>query len=386
MRFILKPTDLQENGRTATFIPLVTGGSGDGYWNVGTGARWKFTTTATRARVRCCATQSQFPFSPTNPSPSLLCYRVNGAEYWGPLVELGDNWYELVLPEGLSKTFELFVPPQGIVVLNQSVLGVYPVELEFNAPATVIAPVTSGNHRVIYGDSITTGMNASIAALQGFGGIMKRGLSDVNHARYQGVYSAGTLYAVGDIVKNNGSTWKKRTTAAAGTTPVVGTDWQIRGYDGRVTLLAHGYRRLYEDLNSAGSYSPTVAASFAASIAALSPTEIIFKIGVNEWVAGWSSTTFQAAYTGLLDALAASGASSVPIRCYSPLLTTTRETANGFGKTMDDYRAAVSASVSATIKSSCTYVNGKTILASGDLWDGLHPTYLGHQKLREAIL
>lgn len=381
MRFILTPTLAQENGRTATYTSLDSGGQGDGYWSFGTGARFSFTTSATRARVRCYATQSPFPFSQTNPSPSLLGYRVNGVEYWSGLVALGDDWYEMILPAGLSKRFELFVPPQGIVVLNQSVLGIYPVEIEFNGATTAVAATTGGNHRVIVSDSIGTGMNAAVASLQGFGGIMKRGISDAYHASYQGTYSAGTLYSVGQIVKYNGSTWKKLTTAAAGTTPTVGSDWQIRGYDGRVTLVAHGYRRLYDDAATGGA-----ATTFAATIAALSPTEIIFLIGTNDWVAGWSAASFQTGYTNVLNALAGTSASAVPVRCVSPLLTTTRETNNGYGDDMDDYRTAVSSAVAATSKSSVTYVDGKVILASGDLYDGLHPTYLGHQKLREALL
>lgn len=44
-------------------------------------------------------------------------------------------------------------------------------------------------------------------------------------ANYQGDYDAGTLYAVGESVTYNGSRFIKKTTAAAGTTPVDGADW-----------------------------------------------------------------------------------------------------------------------------------------------------------------
>lgn len=405
MRFQLDPTQLHENGKAAVFTPFVSGGSG-GYWNVGTGARWKFTTRATFARVRVYANQTN---DPRTMNLNLLCYRVNGQDYWANAVapyttgnttaqaSSGYADYEMLLPGGVgAKTFELFVPVIGVIVLNQAPKGVWPFEIEFNADAVYIAPTTTGAHRLIYGDSITTGPNAAVASLQGFAGIMKRGTSDplfpatsiATVPRWKGVYSAGTLYAVNDMVSYSGSTWRKLTTAAAGTTPAVGTDWEIRGFIGRVTEVAYGFRRLFDDCSN--GTAQTAFASFIAGLATGAP-ELLMMIGTNDWFNGWANVgQFQAAYTGFLNALSATSVATMPIRCVSPLLTTVREGANGAGNTMDDYRAAVSASVTAAMTAhptmNITFVDGKAILNANDLDDGLHPTTAGHAKLRAALL
>lgn len=50
---------------------------------------------------------------------------------------------------------------------------------------------------------------------------------------HQGVYAAGTLYAVGDTVEYAGVIWRKLTTAAAGTTPGFNTAaWAPDTYKG----------------------------------------------------------------------------------------------------------------------------------------------------------
>jgi lysophospholipase L1-like esterase len=404
MLFPIDPTLLTENGKTAVFVPSTTGGSG-GYWNVGTGARQLWTTRATAARVRVFCNQVN---DPRTTNLNLLCYRVNGQDYWAnavaPFTLTGSGtyaWYDLILPGGYtSKTVELFVPVIGVVVLNQPAKGAWPIEIEFNADAVSVAPVTTGAHRVIYGDSITTNMNAMVPSLQGFVGIMKRGTSDplypatsiASVPRWKGVYSAGTLYAVNDLVSYSGSTWRKLTTAAAGTTPVSSTDWEMRGYLGRVTQVAYGFRRLFDDAGSGGVYDATKAAAFAASLASVATgtPELLMMIGSNDWFNGWSNVAaFQTAYTGVLNQLFSTSLATVPIRCVSPIITTAREGANGAGNTMDDYRAAISASVTAAMTAhptmNITYVDGKAILATTDLDDGLHPNSAGHAKLRVAL-
>jgi len=399
MRFPIDPTLLTENGKTSVFVPATTGGSG-GYWNVGTGARQLWTTRATAARVKVFCNQIN---DTRTANLNLLCYRVNGQDYWAnavaPFTATGSGtygWYDLILPGGYaSKTVELFVPVIGVIVLNQPAKGAWPIEIEFNADAVSVAPVTTGAHRLIYGDSITTGMNAMVPSLQGFAGIMKRGTSDplypatsiASVPRWKGAYSAATLYAVNDLVSYGTATWRKLTTAAAGTTPVSGADWEMRGYLGRVTQVAYGFRRLIDDARDAPSQ-----AAFAALLASLATgtPSLDMMIGSNDWFNGWANVAaFQAAYTGLLNALFSTSIATIPIRCISPIITTAREGANGVGFTMDDLRAAISASVTAAMTAhptmNITYVEGKTILATTDLDDGLHPTSAGHAKLRVAL-
>jgi len=399
MRIRLDPAMLHESGNTPTFVPLVAGGSGDGYWKTETGARWKWTTRATYARVRCYATSDQNPYGSAT-YPNAIPYRVNGVDYWADQAALGDGWYDMYLPGGFAKTVELFVPFCNIIVFNGPVCGAFPVEIDFNDVATAIAPANTSPHLVGYGDSIMGGMNAPCAVLQGFMGTMKRGSSDLllsstsaaSQPRYKGTYSAGTAYAINDVVSYTpstpGATWIKTSSAAAGTTPAVGSDWQIRGFLGRVTQVAHGTRRLFDDCNG----SPAQA-TFATYLASLNPTKLLLMIGTNDWVIGFATpAAFQAAYTGLLNALFSTSAALIPITCVSPLLTAgpaSRESANGGGYTLDDFRSAVSAAVTAAMTAhptmNITFVNGKVILGAGDLFDGLHPTRAGHQKLRTAL-
>lgn len=385
-RSVLDPANLHENGKTPAFVPFVSGSSSDGYWNVGSGARWKWTTDATMARIRIYSNQATS--SASQLQPNFLGYRVNGYDYWAGASEQGEQWLTIVLPHGLAKTFELFVPTSGIVVIGSAILGAWPIEIQFNAPFTVIAPSGTGTHRIIYGDSIATGRSALAPTLQSFSGLMKRGVSDSalpstsvpSRARYKGTYLAGTLYAVNDVVTYNGSTWQKLTLAAAGTTPVAGTDWKQRGFVGKVTTVAYGFRRLIDDCSNSSAQT-----AFAMFIASLNPTQLTMLIGTNDWVAGWSASSFQMAYTGFLDALAGTSASGCAVQCVSPLLTSGREGMNSFNNTMDDYRAAVQAAVAATAKTGVTFVNGKTILALADMEDGLHPNTSGHYALRAAL-
>jgi hypothetical protein len=375
-RILLDPANLHEVSRTPAFTRWVTGADG-GYWTAGTGSRWVWTTSATKARVRISLVLGQ------------IHYRVNGFDHWVHVETDGSDWVELALPLGANKRFELFMPAEG-KAFGGPLQGIYPIEIEFNATATVVAPVVGGTHRIVYGDSISGGTGANAGLLQGYVGIMKRGTSDASLPTWKGAYSAGTLYAprastarLGDVVSYNGGSWEKKSNAAAGTTPAVGSDWELRGFIGKVSEVAYGSRRLQDDCSNG-----TAQTAFATYIASLAPSELTMLIGTNDWViggGGWSAASFQSAYTGFLNALAATSASAITVRCISPLITSSREVANAAGNTMDDYRSAVSAAVSATTKSSVTFVDGKSILAVNDLVDGLHPTTAGHLKLRQAL-
>lgn len=74
--------------------------------------------------------------------------------------------------------------------------------------------------------------------------------------------------------------------------------------------------------------------------------------------------------------------SDIKIFAVTPLVRSS-EGANTFGNTLDDYREAIG--VAATGKAYVTVINGKTILTTGDLADGVHPTTAGHLKVYEAL-
>lgn len=391
MRIRLDPALLHESGNTPTFVQLVSGGSGEGFWKTQTGARWKWTTRDTVAYVRCNSTADPNPYGQST-FPTLIPYRVNGRDRWASYANLGDGIYKMFLGGGTSiKTLELFVPFQNIVVFGGPVVGAYPYEIDFpNDVATAIAPVTTGPHRVIYADS-KIAMNAVAGVLQGYAGLMKRGYSDLllpstssaTEMRYLGAYNAGAAYVPNDVVSSGAYTWLKRTSSAAGTTPAVGADWYVQGFLGRVTNVAHGTRRLFDDCATGGQQT-----SFATFLGSLVPTELRVDIGINDWALGFASAAaLQAAYLGMLNAFAANATlSGIPILCLGPALTTGRE-ANNTAATpfnADDIRLAIQNACAATTHTHVTYSNAKSVLTSADLADGLHFLTTGHLKYRQA--
>lgn len=110
-----------------------------------------------------------------------------------------------------------------------------------------ITPLPTPPSRDQDSETFTTNADAFLAALPDFATEANALASDVNDdavaaaasqaaaesaetaavgaANYKGDYDAGTTYSVGESVTYNGAVYIKKTTAAAGTTPVDGTDW-----------------------------------------------------------------------------------------------------------------------------------------------------------------
>ncbi|CAN5578701.1 hypothetical protein BH10PSE14_BH10PSE14_06890 [soil metagenome] len=404
MRFRLDPANLCENGKaaasgtnTTTFVPFVTGGSGEGYWNAGNMARYVFTTNATTGRIRLycneATTVSTLPVTNT-----LIPFRVNGENRSAGIASAGDNWYPLhfgtapgVNPK--SKRIEIFVPILNATVFGQAPTGAWPIEVEFDGDATIVAPLTTGQHWVMIGDSILASGMFSRTCLDSAMGLAKLGAGDSSHRTYAGVYNPATLYTAatstepfGQIVQYTDGgglifTWEKISAAAAGTTPVIGADWRRRGFVGRVTTIGWGTRRWWDDIQSTTTINALVA-----QLVALGPTRIGAMRGVND--KAQSSVTVsqhQTQLTAFLNALGASALSAIPIVCYGTTYTPTYEPANGLGSTLDDWRAATAAAVAATTHAHASYVNLKSTLVAGDLVDQLHPGTAGHRKLYEAM-
>ena len=281
----------------------------------------------------------QDPTGTHNCSNNAFGFRVNGDDRNGGVIQQGDGWYLLHLGEGRSKTFDLYVPGRHASAAQGTPKGCFPIEIEFNGKATAISPPTTGGHMVIYGDSITVGAFALNQPLGGFGGLLKREVGD-------------------------------------------------GGFDGCTTLVAHGYRQLWDDASDG-----TKRSAFVSFLAGLSPTptRLVLAIGTNDWLARWANASaFQTAYTALLDAIGTNGTlGSVPLLCISPLLTASPSSREGnpYGTgTMDDYRDAVQAAEAATTHAHTTFLNGKTLLTSAELRDGLHPTTEGHELIYDAIV
>jgi len=201
-------------------------------------------------------------------------------------------------------------------------IGSFACRACFNALATLLNGATSPR-LIMYGDSIMAGGNADDPSLEG----------------------------VAQLVRN--------------------------AYSGSLIIESFGYRTLYMDCPDAAGRT-----AFAAFLASLSPDTIWIGIGRNDWaLERWSASDFGTAYADLLDKLN-SNLPGAEIYCQSPLVNTS-EVANTFGDTLGDYRTPISTAAAA--RDYCTYVEGETILTTGDLADGVHPSTAGHAVWAEAV-
>lgn len=138
-----------------------------------------------------------------------------------------------------------------------------------------------------------------------------------------------------------------------------------------VIVEAHGYRSLYEDANS-----DALRKAFASKIAIANPAKMLIAIGTNDYgLDKWTASDFGIAYAALLDELH-TVMPSLKIYCQTPLRRAS-EVINSNGNILEDYRTQISNAVS-TRTSYCTLVDGKAILATTDLADGIHPNSISH--------
>jgi lysophospholipase L1-like esterase len=144
-----------------------------------------------------------------------------------------------------------------------------------------------------------------------------------------------------------------------------------------VLAEAWGYRTLYDDAQDSAHIT-----AFVEHIAISNPAVVYISIGINDYgLSIWNAADFGIAYAALVDAIHQTFHTAV-IVCQSPIVAST-EGANTFGDTLQDYRDVISA-LCAT-RTYTRYFNGATILALGDLADGVHPTSAGHTKYATAV-
>ena len=284
-------------------------------------ARWKFTTDAPRIFIK-----GYCNIYSQYPTVAHLGLKINGAYQTLTCTADGINTFDVSMGNG-SKTIEIIAGAQSKP--STTLLGTFPVAVypygSANAPSET-APSAS-NTIVMYGDSITSG----------------------SFADYPTSEAAAVLVRA--------------------------------AYGGSVLVEAWGYRALKDDGTDA-----TARQTFSTRLASYNPSKIWLAIGTNDYGSSnglWSAADFGTAYADLLDKLH-TDISGATIYCQSPLIRTT-ETANlNHSNTLDDYRAQISTAAAAR-SGYCTYVNGKTILSTSDLTDGVHPSTAGHLLWANAI-
>ncbi len=148
-------------------------------------------------------------------------------------------------------------------------------------------------------------------------------------------------------------------------------------YGYNVMLESWGNRSFYEDVHTSELRN-----SFVSRIASYTPSTIWLAIGTNDYgYYKWSAASFGIAYAAVVDALHIALPAS-RIICQTPIIRG-GEAANSLGDTLDDYRDQITTICNAQIWT--TLVDGKTILATSDLIDGVHPTTAGHAKYASRV-
>ncbi len=326
--FTLDPAYLFENGKAST---VVSPGGGVTYNDVGNGAYWEFTTSARVATLTGYCTA----IGPT-PCLRIITGGILTDRFYATPQVTGLITARLWMPVGTNKTVQLHVPAQYATSAGGAPVGYYPISLIFDQDATLSTPSLQASHVVIYGDSIASGGVGVCPTLFGYAGLMKRRLA-------------------------------------------------FGGYDGSVTQVTYGFRRLADDCSSSGART-----AFATFIASLSPTKFLSVIGSNDWavVPPVSLANFTTYFTGMLDALH-SAMPTLPMTCASPIIRPASPATNSLGASRQDFADVISTAVTARSGWSVppTYLDGQPICISGDLPDGVHPGTAGNlSKMLPAVL
>lgn len=136
-----------------------------------------------------------------------------------------------------------------------------------------------------------------------------------------------------------------------------------------VCVEGYGYRSLYDDCVDLAARK-----AFVKRLAAYNPQAVWLAIGTNDYgLNKWTAAAFGTAYADMVDRLHAALPAAI-IYAQTPLLRTT-ETANGSGSTTGDYRSQITTIAGA--RSWLNLIDGTSIMTTGGLDDGVHPSNAG---------
>lgn len=148
-----------------------------------------------------------------------------------------------------------------------------------------------------------------------------------------------------------------------------------------INVYGYGYGSIY-DYAGDGTKLTTLTGFLTSLLDGSVTNKIIIMMGTNDYgLNKTNASTFQTNYDNMLEAIN-TAFPTVDIFAITPIIRSI-ETANTFGNTLDDYRTAITNAASG--KAYVTVIDGKTILATSDLTDGVHPSTAGHVKLYDAL-
>lgn len=287
-------------------------------------ASWKFTTAGTVLKVT-----GTTDIYTQKAGAARLGLRINNVSYNVNLTFTANETRQFTcyLAEGV-KTIEIVAGSQISPDGDANVYGTYIDSIicqgnDIDPDYIVLAP-SSGNKLVVYGDSISSGYNASQTEKNGVVPVMR-------------------------------NLWGKN-----------------------VQLEAWGSRQFYED-----GVDSTARAAFVSRLTGYSPTYLWMAIGTNDAsFDDWTAAQFGTAYADLLDRLH-TAMPTLKIWCQSPLQRISPDSESDH----QDFRDQIATAVS-TRTSYCTYINGAAgaFLGNNSIdTDGLHLSTSGQFRFADNI-
>ena len=260
------------------------------------------------------------------PDFSTLSFRINNGSWLSMDIEATySNYVDLSSYTG-TVTVEILSGVRS-QPLGSELIGAW-INAVYSSPdATIfraVNPTTLNNPLVIYGDSISTGANATTPH-GGYGVLLRDNITR-------------------DVIIN------------------------AKGWD---------------SLNASASDDKSLSA-LCNKLLSANPTTIYLAIGTNDYgLATQTSSSFQTQYESLLNKLIELD-SNIELICASPLTRVT-EVPNAAGSSLPDYRNAISNAVANINNPNVTYVDTTGWITTADLDDGVHPTAAGHIKIEAQV-
>jgi len=283
-------------------------------------------------QIRSAASEWRFQYSGTYLGLKVKPTAYNTFPQWSQIAIIIDGVYwsfESFSDETLheitlpsgNKTIELI---EGLTSKPTTIIGTFLTDVILDSTKfTKINETTVSEKLLFLGNSITVGANATIPSTQGYAQLFK----------YENSKQIGILgYGYGKV-KDFGETQQKRDDVVA----------DIVEMFSNVTTTK----------------------------------KLIISLGTNDGALdGTTGTTLRPWYDALLDDINAAD-SSIQIYCITPIIRSSD------GALYDGIRSEITASANARAYS--TPIDGKSILTTGDLADGVHPTVAGHKKYKDAV-
>lgn len=157
-------------------------------------------------------------------------------------------------------------------------------------------------------------------------------------------------------------------------------------YPGEVFLETYNGRSLFADTNG-GTFANELA--LAQTLAQAEPTDLIWEMGVNDYVnAQWSAAAYGASAGRVIDMML-QRFPGLRVWVIGMITRGAGEGANGLGDTLPNFRSQlIGVAQAAQRQPNCTYIDGTAapFPGAGQLVDGTHPSTVGHGGYAQGVI